>query len=180
MDVHRFVPLFTIAALLVGLPAIAEEPVVGRASVIDGDTVDVHGVRVRFSGVDAPESWQRCVDKAGAEYRCGKVAADALDGFLAASRPIRCDFVDHDRNGRFVGRCRRADGADVASWIMRSGFALDWRQYSHGEYAADQAAAQAARAGMWQGDFQEPWAARKTRRSGGRTKHYSLPAAPSL
>jgi endonuclease YncB( thermonuclease family) len=164
-DVRRFLAIGP-ALFIAALPAVAEEPVIGRASVIDGDTVEVHDVRVRFSGIDAPESWQRCVDKAGVEYRCGKVAADALDTFLAASRPIRCDFVDHDRNGRFVGRCHRADGADVASWMVRSGYALDWPQYSHGAYAGDQAA-QAARAGMWQGDFTEPWKARKQRRTGG-------------
>jgi hypothetical protein len=36
-------------AALAALPAIAEEPLIGRASVIDGDTIEVHDVRVRFS-----------------------------------------------------------------------------------------------------------------------------------
>ncbi|RWK72961.1 MAG: thermonuclease family protein, partial [Mesorhizobium sp.] len=28
----------------------------GRASVIDGDTVEIAGKRIRFNGIDAPES----------------------------------------------------------------------------------------------------------------------------
>lgn len=39
-------------------PVLAE-PVVGRAAVIDGDTLDVRGVRIRLHGVDGPESGQR-------------------------------------------------------------------------------------------------------------------------
>jgi hypothetical protein len=31
---------------------------VGQASVVDGDTLDIHGTRIRLWGVDAPESSQ--------------------------------------------------------------------------------------------------------------------------
>lgn len=161
----RLVPQLIAAALLMPSPARGDE-LVGRASVIDGDTIEVQAERVRLHGIDAPETTQWCTDKAGAEYRCGKVSAGALDAFLASSRPVRCAFVDRDRSGRFVGRCSRADGADVASWLVKHGYALDWPRYSHGEYAAQQAAARAERAGIWQGDFQEPWAFRRDRRAG--------------
>jgi len=29
---------------------------IGQASVVDGDTLEVHGTRIRLFGVDAPES----------------------------------------------------------------------------------------------------------------------------
>ena len=103
----------------------AQDPVAGRASVIDGDTIEIRGERIRLNGIDAPESWQRCDDKAGQEYRCGKVAAEALDRFLAQARPTRCEFIERDRYGRFVGDCYRADGHSVASWLVRNGPALD-------------------------------------------------------
>jgi len=33
---------------------------VAAASVIDGDTIEVHGQRIRIHGIDAPESRQLC------------------------------------------------------------------------------------------------------------------------
>ncbi|WP_246252604.1 thermonuclease family protein [Allomesorhizobium camelthorni] len=144
--------------------AFAQGPIIGRASVIDGDTIEIAGEKIRFNGIDAPESWQTCIDRAGAEYRCGKITADALDAYLAQSRPTRCEFADRDRYGRFVGDCYRADGEGVNAWLVRNGLAHDWPLYSRGAYAGEQAEAEADRRGMWQGDFETPWEARKARR----------------
>lgn len=140
------------------------EPIVGRASVIDGDTIEIHGERIRFNGIDAPESQQLCENAKGREYRCGQVASDALANFLSKSRPTQCEFVERDQYGRFVGDCYRADGQSVASWLVRYGHALDWPRYSNGAYASDQSAAKAQRLGMWAGKFQAPWDWRAARR----------------
>ncbi|TIT50776.1 MAG: thermonuclease family protein, partial [Mesorhizobium sp.] len=80
-----------------------------------------------------------------------------LDSFLAASWPVQCTFVTWDRYHRFVGYCRRADGASVAAWMVEHGQALDWPRYSNGAYAALQAKAEAAKVGIWVGNFQAPW-----------------------
>lgn len=158
------VPLAAVAIVFAAAPhAQGQQPVVGRASVIDADTIEIAGERIRLNGIDAPESWQICHDGNGKAYRCGQVAAQALDEFLAASRPTRCEFVERDRYGRLVGNCFRTDGEKVASWLVRNGHALDWPRYSRGAYAADQAKAQAGRRGVWQGDFLEPWEARRLR-----------------
>jgi len=129
----------------------------GRASVIDGDTVEIAGQRIRFNGIDAPESRQHCDDAKGFDYPCGRRAAQALDKFLAASRPLHCSFVDRDRYGRLVGNCDRADGRSVQKWLVEQGLALDWPRYSSGAFAAEQGAAKAAHRGVWQGRFDQPW-----------------------
>ena len=38
----------------------AADDLTGRASVIDGDTIEIHGSRIRLFGIDAPESSQWC------------------------------------------------------------------------------------------------------------------------
>lgn len=114
-----------VVALLAEIPAAAGEPIVGRASVVDADKIAVGKVRVRFHGVDAPESQQLCSDGDGDTYRCGREAAFALDRFLAASRPTRCEPVELDRYGRVFGVCFRADGVNVNRWFVASGNAVD-------------------------------------------------------
>lgn len=131
--------------------------ITGVTSVIDGDTIEIHGQRIRFNGIDAPESKQYCDDAKGFEYPCGRGAAQALDGFLAASKPVHCSFVSWDRYARFVGDCRRADGTSVASRMVAHGHALDWPRFSHGTYAKQQAKAEAAKLTLWVGKFQTPW-----------------------
>lgn len=134
-----------------------QEPITCVASVIDGDTIEVHGQRIRFSGIDAPESRQYCDNAKGFEYPYGRRSAEALDAFLAASIPLQCTFVPWDRYHRFVGNCRRADGVSVAAWMVEHGQALDWPQYSRGAYAPYQAKAKATKTGLWIGNFQAPW-----------------------
>lgn len=138
--------------------------IAGRASVIDGDTIEIHGERIRFNGIDAPESSQLCADADGRTYHCGARSAEALSEWLAVSSPTTCKFVERDQYGRFVGNCTRADGASVQRWLVRSGYAMDWPRYSNGAFAKEQSAAKAEKIGIWQGNFQPPWEWRAAQR----------------
>ena len=44
------------------------EDLAGTASVIDGNTLEIHGTRIRLHGIDTPESKQTCVAN-GSTYR---------------------------------------------------------------------------------------------------------------
>lgn len=55
----RLTAVSTVLASLLATTAAAED-LVGRASVIDGDTIEIHGTRIRLWGIDAPESDQLC------------------------------------------------------------------------------------------------------------------------
>jgi endonuclease YncB( thermonuclease family) len=138
-------------------PSSGSKTISGRATIIDGDTIEIAGTRVRFNGIDAPEGAQLCRDAKGKDYRCGQSAAKALDAWLAKSRPVTCTFIEWDSYGRFVGDCYRSDRAAVAAWLVNTGHALDWPRHSGGAYASLQDEARQAKRGMWQGEFQPAW-----------------------
>ncbi|MET4687643.1 thermonuclease family protein [Sinorhizobium fredii] len=149
-----------IVSILSSYSSLAAEAIVGRASVVDGDTIEIRSQRIRLHGVDAPESWQLCGDGDGGSYRCGREAAIALERFLAASRPARCKIIERDRYGRFVATCFRADGREINRWLVANGNAVDWEKYSGGHYADVQEAARSKGVGIWRGKFQLPCEAR--------------------
>lgn len=133
---------------------------VGKASVIDGDTVDIHGTRVRFNGIDAPESQQTC-EASGSTYRCGQAAANALSN-LISSGTISCARTGTDRYGRTIAKCF-LDGADLSSWMVINGWAVAYRKYSL-DYVADQERAKSRKVGIWAGSFMPPEEWRKAKR----------------
>jgi endonuclease YncB( thermonuclease family) len=155
------------AALIMSIVVVAHaDDFVGRASVIDGDTLELHGTRIRLWGIDAPESNQLCRGEDSLQYQCGAKAANELDAFLNR-RPINCSPISLDRYGRTVAKCA-VDGLDIAEWLVTNGLALDWPQYSKRQYDKMQQAAEQAGRGMWSGSYVEPWLFRVCTRRGGR------------
>ena len=149
------------AALLVSVSPGLAGAVVGRASVVDGDTLDIRGTRIRLHAVDAPESAQTCRNAGGREYRCGQQAALALADHIGAAS-VSCEQKDVDRYKRIVAVCS-ARGEDLNAWLVRQGHALAYRQYGT-DYVAEEDAARRARRGIWAGAFTPPWDWRNAQR----------------
>lgn len=141
----------------------AGDDLVGVASVIDGDTIEIHGQRIRFHGIDAPESRQLCTRPSDEQWRCGQQAAMALSGRVGRAT-VRCEPRDRDRYGRVVAVC--FNGAeDLNAWMVKEGWAVAYRQYSM-DYVEAESAAHVAGAGIWSGTFTMPWDWRRGERSG--------------
>lgn len=138
----------------------------GRASVIDGDTLEIHDRRIRLWGVDAPEGRQSCDAADGSVYACGRVSANRLDEHLQ-DRTIACFEEDTDRYGRMVARCE-LDGEDIGAWLVRQGHAVRYARYAGSAYKAEEEAARRDRAGVWAGPFTMPEDWRRARRGDGR------------
>jgi endonuclease YncB( thermonuclease family) len=133
-------------------PGSAGLVITGRAAIIDGDTIEVGGRRIRLHGIDAPEMDQIC-HRAGRPWRCGSDAAAALDRFIGGRR-LACTELDVDRYGRSVAACTR-DGQDVGDWMVRNGWAVAYRRFSEA-YVGAEAEARAARRGIWSSQFEMP------------------------
>ena len=135
-------------------PADVPQSLTGVPHIHDGDTVEIRGVKVRITGIDAPETDQRCLDANGKLSECGIEVRNQLSK-KAAGRQWTCRVSGKDRYGRSLASCH-IDGEDIARWMVRSGLALSFKRYSH-EYDAEETAAIEARAGLWGGAFIAPW-----------------------
>lgn len=153
--------VFVLSLLAFGGTALACNDIRGIASVIDGDTLEIHGKRIRLFGIDAPESRQLC-SQDGAKYKCGQKAALALDEFIDG-RSLACEHKDTDRYGRIVAVCHVGE-TDLNGWLVENGWALAYVQYSK-NYVAQEQEAQAEKRGIWAGEFEKPWVFRQQAKS---------------
>ena len=148
----RFLLLTLLVTAFNVMPAAAQS-VMGVASVIDGDTIEIRGQRIRLFGIDAPEGRQLC-ERDGRPYRCGQEAALALADKIGR-RTVQCEQKDVDRYGRIVAVCRLG-GEDLNGWLVRNGYAVAYRRYSL-DYVAAEDKARSERRGLWGGEFTLPW-----------------------
>lgn len=133
----------------------------GVASVIDGDTLEIHGERVRLFGVDAFESGQWCGEGQW-HAPCGQRAAQALADFIGRSTVV-CKPQGARSYDRIVARCYLNGRDDLASYMVQQGHALAWTLYSM-DYLGDMQEAKSRRRGAWVSTFVEPWTYRRQSR----------------
>lgn len=135
---------------------ISAEPntIVGRASVIDGDTIKIHGQRIRLFGIDAPESRQTCSGGNGKAWRCGQASTLALSDAIGTAT-ISCRPNGKGRHRRVLAACFKGSD-DLNGWMVRNGWAVAYRRYSSA-YINEETAAMNAGLNMWAGKFAMPW-----------------------
>ena len=132
----------------------------GTASVIDGDTIEIHGKRIRLHGIDAPESSQLCETERGNSYRCGQKAAVVLANKIG-QRTVSCQEKDRDRYRRIVAVCW-IGAESLNAWMVLEGWAVAYRRYS-GDFLLHEKEASEAKRGIWSGSFMQPETWRKHR-----------------
>ena len=107
---------------------VAQDRIIGVGSVIDGDTIEIHGQRIRLFGIDAPESSQLCIRVSGERWRCGQQASFALADRIGRAS-VSCRSRDIDRYGRVIAVCFKGS-EDLSRWMVANGWAVAYRHYS--------------------------------------------------
>jgi micrococcal nuclease len=162
LAMRRIAPFVLLAVVLVVLVTRGGEERshngLGRAQVlrvVDGDTIRVrvggHTERVRYIGVDTPESL-----KPGTPVQCYAKRASAANAALVAGRSVRlvADVEQRDRYGRLLAYVyREPDGAFVNAQLVRDGYARPLTiapNVAHArEFAGLARNARRARRGLW-------------------------------
>ncbi|RYG57835.1 MAG: thermonuclease family protein [Alphaproteobacteria bacterium] len=123
--------------------------------IIDGDTIEKGGVRIRLHGIDAPEAGQKCDGSGKKKWNCGQVAIARLEALVFSGRDLVCDNRGEDGYGRVIAVCKIGD-VDINATMVQTGSAWAFRKYST-DYASIEDQAHAKHVGIWQADTQTPW-----------------------
>ncbi len=99
--------------------------IVGKCYVVDGDTIRIGKVSLRLAGIDAPEL----------DHPWGRRAKAELIG-LCRGQVITAQLNPELSYDRIVATCFLPDGRDLSAEMVKLGYALDWRKFSGGKYAA--------------------------------------------
>jgi endonuclease YncB( thermonuclease family) len=94
--------------------------------VIDGDTIELEGERIRLAGIDTPEIFSPECD---AERMLGARAAAALAALLQTSG-IEIRRHGEDRYGRTIADVL-VNGRDAGEILVAEGYAVTWEGRRH-------------------------------------------------
>lgn len=96
----------------------------GSARAIDGDTLEISGVRIRLNGVAAPE-----------RNELGGAEATTAMKKMTSGKTVRCSLTGKKTYRREVGTCW-VGTLDLGAALISAGKARDCPRYSGGRYAA--------------------------------------------
>ena len=129
----------------------------GDLRIIDGDTIILHGEKIRFSGIDAPELKQTC-NKYNQPVYCGILAKEVLLKRVGNKIPT-CIKEGKDFYNRFLAECF-INESSLSQYLVRSGYAFAYRKYST-KFIKDEEYAKQRNLGIWSMKFKYPWEFRK-------------------
>ena len=125
--------------------------------IIDGDTIILNGEKIRFSGIDAPELNQTCL-QGDQKVNCGIVAKKLLAEKIDKTT-IECIREGKDFYKRTLAECFVNDES-LSKFLVRNGYGFAYRKYSK-KFIKDEDFAKVNKLGMWSMKFQYPWDFRK-------------------
>ena len=133
----------------------------GIPRVVDGDSLEINGNKIRLLGIDAPEKKQNCKKSylkisflnLQKKYSCGLLASKKLKK-LINNKTVKCVSESKDRYNRYLSVCYLKN-KDINSWLVKNGYAISYKKYSK-KYILEEQYAKKNKLGIWQGTFQNP------------------------
>ncbi|MEP2103405.1 MAG: thermonuclease family protein [Parasphingorhabdus sp.] len=122
--------------------------------IIDGDSFKDGTTEFRIYGIDAPEYRQTCKDANGKDWPCGKSARQGLAAVLR-NGSFNCEVRARDKYGRTIVSCASGDD-DLGARLVEQGHAMSSANFDSVIYGREEAAAEKAQRGIWQGSFEKP------------------------
>ena len=146
----------------------ADELISKNISVIDGDTILLENKKIRFSGIDAPESFfrgkkQTCLLNS-IKIFCGEVSKEKLEKKIA-NKIVKCiPEKEKDFYNRILAECFINGSESLSIFMVKNGYAFDYPRYSKKKFATFQKFAKENKLGLWKMKFEFPWIWRKKNR----------------
>ena len=131
--------------------------IIGKARIIDGDTIHIKNNKIRLHGIDAPETKQKCkIDQQ--DWFCGKQSTTELKNIIDDQR-VECIVNDIDIYDRYVAICS-TNKTNLNQWMVKNGWAIAYRYYST-DYIVEEKYARDNKLGIWKSEFLKPYQYRK-------------------
>ena len=124
--------------------------------VVDGDSLETDGKKVRLIGIDAPEYYQTCFDENNIEYDCGLDAFEYLQNIIekgmAQGKKLKCKKISTDKYGRDLSECSIGK-TNINRKMVKSGHAIS---YWSDKYKKLENKAKKNKKGIFKGKFMRP------------------------
>ena len=138
-----------------------------NVSVIDGDTIILDKKKIRFSGIDAPESFfkgkKQTFKFESQKIFCGEISKKKLTQKID-NQIVKC-FIEknNDRYNRILAECF-VNNESLSVYMVKNGYAFDYAKYSKKKYQEYENFAKKNKLGLWKTKFEYPWVWRKKNR----------------
>ena len=128
--------------------------------IIDGDTIELNGEKIRFSGIDTPETKPKQICTLGnIEIFCGNLASIVLKEKIG-NEIVTCEREpEKDFFGRTLGECF-VNNESLSKFLVRNGYGFAFVKYSK-KFVEDEKYAKENNLGLWAMEFEYPWDFRK-------------------
>ena len=134
-----------------------QKSILGKARIIDGDTIHIGNNKIRLHGIDAPEIHQNCSYN-NEDWKCGQLSKNFLLNLINLDL-VNCQVKTVDKYKRYIAICF-VNNLNINEMMVKNGWAIAYRYYSK-DYVDEEFIAKKNKVGIWKGKFIEPYLFRK-------------------